>query len=115
MAGYEVWFHPAFKDEFRAFDPAVKEAAGEIIDALRDYGPRLGRPDVDTLKGSRHANMKEMRFKAGDGVWRFAFAFDPTRSAVVLCGGDKSGISETRFYGGLIAKADERYDEWLKG
>jgi hypothetical protein len=30
--------------------------------------------------------MKELRFDAADGVWRFAFAFDPTRKAIVLCG-----------------------------
>jgi hypothetical protein len=65
---------------------------------------------VDTLKGSRHANMKELRFDAADGVWRFAFAFDPKRKGTVLCGGDKSGGSERRFYRQLIAKADERFD-----
>ncbi len=29
---------------------------------LEKFGPRLGRPRVDTLKNSRHANMKELRF-----------------------------------------------------
>src|SRR6266851_8300425 len=67
----------------------------------------LGRPRVDTLKGSRHANMKELRFDADDGVWRVAFAFDPKRKAILLVAGDKSGGSEKRFYRQLIAKADE--------
>jgi hypothetical protein len=49
------------------------------IAVLETFGPQLGRPRVDTLKGSRHANMKELRFDAADGVWRFAFAFDPKR------------------------------------
>ena len=43
---------------------------------LQQFGPQLGRPRVDTLKGSRHANMKELRFGAADGEWRVAFAFD---------------------------------------
>jgi hypothetical protein len=68
---------------------------------------------VDTLKGSRHANMKELRFDAADGVWRVAFAFDPKRNAVLLIAGDKSGGGEKRFYRQLIAKADERFDEHL--
>ena len=43
---------------------------------LETFGPQLGRPHVDTLKGSKHGNMKELRFEAADGVWRAAFAFD---------------------------------------
>ena len=80
------------------------------IAVLETFGPQLGRPRVDTLNGSRHKNMKELRFDAADGVWRFAFAFDPKRTAIVLCGGDKSGSSERRFYRQLIAKADGRFD-----
>lgn len=77
---------------------------------LEQFGPQLGRPRVDTLKGSRHHNMKELRFDTADGVWRFAFAFDPKRRAILLCGGDKSGVSEKRFYRQLMDKADERFD-----
>jgi hypothetical protein len=73
----------------------------------------MGRPRVDTLTGSRHANMKELRFDAADGVWRFAFAFDPARKAIILCGGDKSGGSQKRFYRQLIEKADRRFDDHL--
>ena len=74
----------------------------------------MGRPRVDTLKGSRHANMKELRFDAADGVWRVAFAFDRKRQAILLAGGDKSGGSEKRFYRQLIKKADARFDEHVK-
>jgi hypothetical protein len=83
------------------------------IGLLEKFGPQLGRPRVDTLNGSRHANMKELRFTADDGVWRFAFAFDPKRRALVLCGGDKSGGGEKRFYRQLIQKADGRFDAHL--
>jgi Phage derived protein Gp49-like (DUF891) len=51
--------------------------------------PSLGRPRVDTLKGSRIANLKELRFVAGGGVWRVALAFDATRVAVLRVAGDK--------------------------
>jgi hypothetical protein len=43
---------------------------------LETFGPHLGRPWVDTLNGSRYTNMKELRFRAAHGVWRFAFVFD---------------------------------------
>ena len=67
------------------------------IELLEQFGPQLGRPRGDTLNGSRHPNMKELRFDASGGVWRIAFAFDPKCRAIVLCGGDKSGGSQKRF------------------
>ena len=80
---------------------------------LRQFGPQLGRPHVDTLNGSRHANMKELRFSVADGEWRLAFAFDPARKAVLLVAGDKSGGNARRFYRALIRRADERFDQHL--
>jgi short-subunit dehydrogenase len=68
---------------------------------------------VDTLNGSRHANMKELRFTAADGERRVAFAFDTKRKAILLVAGDKSGVGERRFYRGLIRKADDRFDAHL--
>ena len=65
------------------------------------------------MNASRHANMKELRFKAADGIWRVAFAFDPKRKAILLVAGDKSGVSGKRFYRELIKKADDRYDDHL--
>jgi hypothetical protein len=81
---------------------------------LREYGPSLGRPEVDTLKDSKFSNMKKLRFKADGGVWRVAFAFDPERDAILLVAGDKSGGSEKTFYRRLLDKADKRYTEHLE-
>lgn len=81
---------------------------------LRQIGPTLGRPLIDTLNGSRHANMKEPRVGTGDMVIRIAFAFDPVQKAILLIGGDKSGVNQQRFYKQLIKKADELYDDHLK-
>ena len=80
---------------------------------LEEFGPQLGRPHVDTLNHSKHANMKELRFTADNGVWRTAFAFDQKRKAILLVAGDKAGGSEKRFYRQLIRKADERFDDHL--
>src|ERR1035438_3504653 len=81
---------------------------------LRKFGPQLGRPQVDTLKGSKHSNMKELRFRAEDGIWRVAFAFDVKRRAILLVGGDKSGVSQDKFYRDLIEIADRRFDQHLR-
>ena len=80
---------------------------------LQQFGPQLGRPRVDTLNGSRHANMKELRFSAAGGEWRVAFAFDTRRKGILLIAGDKSGSSEKRFYRELLRKADNRFDAHL--
>ena len=108
-----VSFHDEFDSEFDALSEAVQDEMLARARLLEQFGPQLGRPRVDTLKGSRHANMKELRFDADDGVWRVAFAFDPKRKAILLVAGNKSGGSEKRFYRHLIAKADMRLDGHL--
>jgi len=107
---WAVELHDDFVPEYNQLAEDVQDELLAVIAVLEQTGPQLGRPRVDTLNGSRHANMKELRFDAADGVWRFAFAFDPNRQAIILCGGDKSGGSEKRFYRQLIAKADPRFD-----
>jgi hypothetical protein len=80
---------------------------------LAQFGPHLARPTVDTLKASRHTNMKELRFDWEGGVWRVAFTFAPNRQAILLVGGDKVGANQRRFYKRLIAIADDRCDAHL--
>ena len=80
---------------------------------LQEFGPHLGRPTVDTLKGSKHTNMKELRFDCEGGVWRVAFAFDTERAAILLVSGDKCGADQRRFYKKLITCADARFDGHL--
>ena len=102
--------HDEFVPEYRDLHTDVQDELLAHIELLEQLGPQLGRPRVDTLNGSRHPNMKELRFDAADGVWRVAFAFDPNRKAILLLAGDKSGVSEKRFYRRLIDKADARFD-----
>ena len=111
---WSAYFHPKFKAEVYELPKAVRIELVASLAPLRELGPTLGRPDVDTLNGSRYANMKELRFRADGGVWRVAFAFDPRRNAILLVAGDKSGVSETKFYKRLIDKADMRYKEHLE-
>jgi hypothetical protein len=113
-APWVVAFHPAFVPEFRALRRDVKLELGALLDRLREDGPALGRPHVDTLAGSSYTNMKEMRFALGDDWFRFAFAFDPAQRAIVLCGGGKGGVGQRRFYATLIRRADDRFTEWLE-
>ena len=109
-----VHFHDDFDAEFDRFDLEVREHIMASVNLLKQFGPALTRPHVDTLNGSKFANMKELRFKTGSGVWRVLFAFDSERQAIVLVGANKQGQSEPRFYKSLIALADRRFGSWIE-
>lgn len=81
------------------------------LDLLEQRGPALGRPAVDTLKGSRHSNMKELR--SFGGHLRAMFAFDPRREAIVLLGGDKRD-DWNEWYERNIPIADDLYDRHME-
>ena len=112
--GWAVFYDPDYAAEMRDFDPHVQEAILSAIDLLECLGPRLGRPFVDTLKGSRFPNMKELRVVAAGQPWRVAFPFDPKRRAVILVAGSKAGKAKSVFYRRLIQTADRRFDVHLK-
>jgi hypothetical protein len=110
---WAVDLHDDFVREYRELSKDVQDELLANIELLEQFGPQLGRPRADTLNDSRHANLKELRFDAADGVWRVAFAFDPKRKAILLAAGNKSGVSEKRFYRQLIDTADARFDAHL--
>ena len=110
---WNVLFHNDFDTEFEGWAEDLQDELLAHVQLLAEFGPHLGRPTVDTLKGSRHVNMKELRFSWSGQVWRVAFAFDPRRQAILLVGGDKGGADQRRFYKRLLAVADVRYDDHL--
>ena len=80
-------------------DQPDAEALLAAIRVLRAVGPTLGRPLVDTVKGSRHPNMKELRpGSTGRTEVRVLFAFDSERQAMLLVGATRAptGMAGTR-------------------
>jgi hypothetical protein len=108
---WEVAFHPdcyVWADQLGSADAEALLAA---INVLRDAGPALGRPLIDSIKGSRHKNMKELRpGSTGRTEVRVLFAFDRVRRAILLVGGDKSG-DWSGWYDVNVPVADDRFDE----
>jgi hypothetical protein len=47
-------------ERLRRDDPRAAEKVEAAVDVLSEYGPTLGRPLVDTLTGSRIANLKKL-------------------------------------------------------
>jgi hypothetical protein len=105
-----VW-EVEYTDQFGTWWTELKESDQNHIDAavLERVGPALGRPLVDTIATSRHANMKELRPIGGT---RILFAFDPNRTAMLLIGGDKTG-DWNRWYERMVPVADDLYDDHL--
>jgi hypothetical protein len=89
-----------------------KESVNFSVDLVEQVGPALGRPHVDTVKGSAHKNMKELRVQHEGHPYRILFAFDPLRNAYLILGGDKTG--DPRWYEVHVPKADKVYSRYLK-
>lgn len=110
---FTVALHDDFVPEFRQLPLAAQKELLARLAMLEEFGPDLGRPNVDRLHSSQFQNMKELRFRL-DGLWRFAFAFDPQRQAIILCGGNKEGANQSKWYEQLIRTADERFVSHLE-
>ena len=102
---YRVWFRELPKE--------VRIAIDHDVEVLSRMGPMLGRPWVDTVGGSHFANMKELRTRVGRQQFRSFFAFDSSRRAIMLVGGQKSG--DPRFYKAMIWRADRIFRLHLDG
>ncbi len=109
--GWDVEYTDQFGDWFEQLDDHAQDAIVASVEVLQERGPSLGRPLVDRVKSSRYANMKELRPLRGN--LRVLFAFDPTRNAILLIGGDKTGRWET-WYEEFVPIADNLYDEHLE-
>jgi hypothetical protein len=93
-------------------DLASAVQVAQAVAALREEGPALGRPLVDRIQGSKVHHLKELRpGSAGRSEIRVLFAFDPTRSALLLLGGDKAGNWQ-RWYRQNIPVAEQLYLEY---
>lgn len=92
-------------------EESVQEKVFADLINLQTYGPSLSRPYADTVRGSRHNNMKELRIQYAGRPIRALFAFDTVRQAIVLCAGDKS--NDKKFYERLIRIADDEFSAHL--
>ncbi len=109
---WEIEFTPQAEKWFMQLGSEDANRIAAALDELERRGPSLGRPFVDSIQGSHHHNMKEMRSIGGH--LRALFAFDPRRHVVVLLGGDKSGDWRS-WYARNIPLADRLYDQHLRG
>ena len=108
---WEVEYTDQFGEWWDDLSEAEQDSVTAAVNVLERRGPALGRPLVDTIKQSRHANMKELIPPASN--LRVLFAFDPRRTAILLIGGDKSG-DWNAWYDRAVPVADDLFDEHLR-
>jgi hypothetical protein len=96
---FERWWNDLSEDE--------QDSVDQMVRLLQMRGPSLGRPHADLIQSSRHSNMKELRVQHAGRPYRVLFAFDPTRCAILLTGGDKTG--NDRWYEEFVPIADRLY------
>jgi hypothetical protein len=108
---WEIEFTPQAERWYMGLRPDDAHRIAAAVDQLEREGPHLGRPYVDSIKGSRHHNMKELRSVGGH--LRALFAFDPRQHAIVLVGGDKTNDWKG-WYRRQIPHADRAYTNHLR-
>ena len=102
-----------FDNWFLSLNASEQQDVLTAIFDLEQYGPTLGRPHVDSLKGiDKVKNLKELRVQHKGKPYRVFFAFDPLRQAVMLCGGDKTG--NKKFYETMIPIAESEFLKYLQ-
>ncbi|MBX9723620.1 MAG: type II toxin-antitoxin system RelE/ParE family toxin [Candidatus Obscuribacterales bacterium] len=101
---YENWLNEQEEE--------LQDEAFAQLEVLKKFGPTLGRPRVDTLKSSKLANLKELRFFFKGAPIRILFAFDPKKQGVIMLGGDKTG--DNRWYQRNIPIAEKLYAAHLE-
>ena len=109
---WQVLLDADFKVWLLEQEPDVQTTILAHAGLLKSFGPTLGRPQVDTVKGSRLVNLKELRVQHLGAPWRVLFVFDPKRRAILLVGGNKRG--DARWYKKAIPQAEQRYARHLE-
>ncbi|MBI4804809.1 MAG: type II toxin-antitoxin system RelE/ParE family toxin [Desulfovibrio sp.] len=89
-----------------------QEDIAATVGELERRGPNLPFPFSSGVESSRHSHMRELRIQSGGHPIRVFYAFDPSRTAILLIGGDKTG--DDRFYERMVPVADRLYDEHLE-
>ena len=66
MTEWVIDFAPEAQEWIEGLESRDFDRIAPALDQLEEHGPNLGRPTVDTIKGSRHHNMKELRSRGGN-------------------------------------------------
>jgi hypothetical protein len=115
---WPIEYTPEYESWFTDQEEEGKIAINAKVILLSEFGPHLGRPYADTIRGSKYKNLKELRINHKNTVFRILFCFNKKRNCWLLVGGNKKGKNESDFYKKIIAQAEEmigKYPEIMEG
>ena len=109
---WEVEYTDEFEEWWETLSKSEQSAIAYSVRLLQSEGPALKFPHSSNVKRSRHGSMRELRSQCEGRPLRTFYAFDPSRAAILLIGGDKTG--DDRFYETMVPIADKIYEVYLK-
>lgn len=109
---WEVEYTDEFGSWWDSLSVDEQVSVQAIVGLLEERGWKLAGSYSSGIKGSRHSHMRELRIQHEGRPYRVLYAFDPTRTALLLIGGDKTG--NNRWYEQFIPIADKLYDEHVE-
>jgi len=104
---WDIEYTKEYEDWFSKQDEENKIIINTKVIILSEFGPKLGRPYVDTIHGSKYPNLKELRIKFKQSVIRILFCFNKSRNCWLIIGGNKKGKNQEDFYKKLIKFAEK--------
>jgi hypothetical protein len=109
VAMVEVEGTEEFEAWFLALSDKEAEAVARVVGLLEEKGVTLGFPYSSEIKGSQA--LRELRIQSGRHPLHVFYAFDPSRRAILLLGGDKTG--DDRFYETFVPRTERIWAEYL--
>ena len=106
----EVLADDVFTAWYYALEDRDREAVYRAVGVLEQAGTALGFPQSSALQGTTYP-LRELRMQSGGRPLRVFYAFDPSRQAVLLLGGDKTG--DGRFYETFVPRAERIWEAYL--
>lgn len=110
---WEVEVTNEFVQWFDGLSDREQERIGEVIDELSEKGPHLTYPKSSGIRRSGLSHLRELRIQVGGRPFRIFYAFDPRQTAILLVGGDKTGVNDRRFYARYVPVANRLYNEYI--
>ena len=107
----EVEYSDEFEGWWNALSEEEQDSVAIYVGLLEEKGAQLRHPYSSGIQGSKHSHMRELRIQHQGEPYRVLYAFDPRRTAILLCGGCKTG--DDRWYNRYVPVADRLYDEHL--
>ena len=108
---WEVEFTDEFGQWWRSLSEDQQDDVAYSVSLLAELGPTLGFPHSSKVTTSRHTGMRELRTQSRGRPLRTLYIFDPSRTAILLVGGDKTG--NDRWYEQFVPVADRIYQQYL--